>query len=344
MLKTNAREIVEVLAAKFVADLQAVLDGNAERPIWLKGWDQTLGLQRNGESNRPYRGMNTMMCMLAGFADSRWYTGNQAIRISGWEKVPTGKTRRDRRGREYSMTRWEWKGEGEAPDWPIVKGTPTTPIMSPPTRFKVTEENDNGDLVEKWLAGRPRFWFVYNHEQIRWPAGKEPELDAELLKVDPREAVEVAAELWATHGPKMEVGHGRAYYRPRADVIGLPEPRGFESAERYWSVAYHELAHWTGHVTRCDREGITKRSPKGSTTYAFEELVAEMASAAVCQRLGIKNPSLIHNTSAYVLHWIETLNDNPKRIITAASKAQAAVDFIFGETSPADRVLSPAAS
>jgi len=46
--------------------------------------------------------------------------------------------------------------------------------------------------------------------------------------------------------------HGEAYYSPSADTIRLPEP-GEHVTTEYYSTAFHELGHATGHPARLGR-------------------------------------------------------------------------------------------
>ena len=49
-------------------------------------------------------------------------------------------------------------------------------------------------------------------------------------------------------------GHGEACYVPSRDFISMPAFAGFKGADHFYNVAFHELAHWTGHKTRLDRD------------------------------------------------------------------------------------------
>ncbi len=81
--------------------------------------------------------------------------------------------------------------------------------------------------------------------------------------------------------------------------------------------------HWTGHGSRLDREN-GKRF--GDRAYAFEELVAEMGAAFLCASVGIPYAT---QHSDYIGDWIRVLKDDKRAILSAAAKAQAAMDFIF---------------
>jgi len=61
----------------------------------------------------------------------------------------------------------------------------------------------------------------------------------------------------------------------------------------------HELGHWTGHVSRLDRNFSGRH---GGEAYAREELVAELCSAFLCAELGVA-PTVRH--ADYLGSWLE---------------------------------------
>jgi len=122
-------------------------------------------------------------------------------------------------------------------------------------------------------------------------------------------------------------GGTNASYSPSADTIQLPEPRSFKSVDHYWSVAIHELSHWTGHIKRLARDGIAKVGKVDRRTYAIEELIAEMASAFLCAHLGLPMEKLNHEE--YILNWMQAVDDDPKILIRACSKAQQIMDYLL---------------
>jgi len=119
-----------------------------------------------------------------------------------------------------------------------------------------------------------------------------------------------------------DVGGDRAYFSPSRDFIAMPAFAAFKSANNYYATAFHELAHWTGHTTRLDRS-FGKRF--GDRAYAAEELVAELTSAFLCAEFSIDG-ELRH--AGYIQNWIELLRDDARAFFTAASKAQAAAQFL----------------
>lgn len=129
--------------------------------------------------------------------------------------------------------------------------------------------------------------------------------------------------------PKIEPGQ-RACYCAIEDKISIPNLNNFICAEEYYSTAFHELAHSTGHHSRLDREEITRLSPFGSHDYSKEELVAEMATAFLCGVAGIENKT-IKNSASYIKSWSQKFKDNVAMVVSAAAKAQKAADFILGQ-------------
>ena len=131
-------------------------------------------------------------------------------------------------------------------------------------------------------------------------------------------------------GVKLEhiEGSNQAYYKPSADRITLPVIGQFESAEEYYSTAFHEVAHSTGHKTRLDR--ITETAAFGTGDYSREELTAEIAASMVMNVAGIELPQTFENSVAYIKSWVSKLREDVKAIVTASGKAQKATDLILG--------------
>ena len=128
-------------------------------------------------------------------------------------------------------------------------------------------------------------------------------------------------------------GSNSASYSPSADSITLPVIGQFESSQEYYSTAYHEAAHSTGHQSRLDR--LTKTAAFGSGEYSKEELIAEIASAMVMNSCGAEIEQTFQNSAAYIAAWLRKLREDNKIIVTASSAAQKAADLILGVTQPA---------
>jgi antirestriction protein ArdC len=139
------------------------------------------------------------------------------------------------------------------------------------------------------------------------------------------------------HAPRMEQSN-RAWYRPANDTVGMPSKALFNSSEEYYSTLFHELTHSTGHSSRVGRDGIEQLNEFGSESYSKEELVAEMGAAMLCGVTGIV-PATLSNSAAYLKHWIDRLRGDSKLLISAASQAQKAADYIRNLSAKSDETI-----
>jgi len=120
------------------------------------------------------------------------------------------------------------------------------------------------------------------------------------------------------------------YFAPPRDFIQMPSrdkfgPTDFSSAtETYQSTRLHELAHWSGASFRLDRPF---GDHFGDDRYAFEELVAELASAFLCAELEIGNPPR-QDHAQYLQSWLRQLKSERRLFMKAASKASQAVKYL----------------
>jgi len=104
----------------------------------------------------------------------------------------------------------------------------------------------------------------------------------------------------------------------------MPRFEMFKDALYHGGTLAHELGHSLGAKHRLDRD-LTGRF--GTQSYAAEELVAEMFASFVMADLGLaSHPRADH--AAYIASWIALLKSDSKAIFTAASKAQAACDYV----------------
>lgn len=121
---------------------------------------------------------------------------------------------------------------------------------------------------------------------------------------------------------------GRAFYQPSTDTVVLPFREQFTETAEYYSAAFHELTHSTGHPTRLNR--ITSPAFFGSEDYSKEELVAEIGASALVNFAGIETDSSFRNNVAYLQNWLQVLKNDKRFIVSAAGKAEKAVNLIIG--------------
>jgi antirestriction protein ArdC len=239
-------------------------------------------------SQKPYRGMNVFFLATQGFESKYWLTFNQCSKLGGRIKPGSKST---------FVTFWNVGAE---------KLNPKTGRESKPFLL--------------------RYYRVFNLCQTE---GIElPRAVFERNKRSNFEAIEAAETLAESmpNPPSFEVSD-RAWYSPSQDRVGLPSKSLFNSPAEYYSTLFHELAHSTGHAKRLQREGFDKPNQFGSDSYSKEELVAEMTSAFLCGLSGIDRDT-VPNSAAYLKTWIERLKADNRLLITAASAAQKAADYI----------------
>jgi antirestriction protein ArdC len=134
----------------------------------------------------------------------------------------------------------------------------------------------------------------------------------------------LADEFLRSTGADIREGHGEAYYVPSRDFISMPAFEAFKGADHFYSVVFHELAHWTGHKSRLDRD-LKKRF--GSRDYAAEELVAELGAEFLCAEFGFDGD--VRN-AGYIATWIELLKTDKRAFFTACNRASKAAEYLRG--------------
>ena len=155
-------------------------------------------------------------------------------------------------------------------------------------------------------------------------AAKRAKRHDKLTRVrNPDTRDELADAFLQSTGADIREG-GEAYYVPGADSISLPRFEAFKNADHFYSTAFHELGHWTGHKSRLARD---LRHRFGERAYAAEELVAELCSAFLCAEFSIDG-DLRH--AGYIENWMGLLKADSRAFFTACSKASKAADYLRG--------------
>ena len=172
-----------------------------------------------------------------------------------------------------------------------------------------------------------RYYHVFNLSQTEGIAHKLGLAEASAKPVADIAACEQIVCNMPNRPKIMEAG--AAWYRPSSDTVGIPDKAKFHASEGFYATLFHELTHSTGHASRIGREGIEQLNGFGSETYSREELIAEMGAAMLCGVTGIA-PTTLDNSAAYLRSWIERLRGDSKLLISAASAAQKAANYIRG--------------
>src|SRR5271170_6449031 len=249
-------------------------------------------IPRNLVSKKSYRGLNVFLLATQGYGSPYWVTFNQAKRLGAYV-----------RQRENGTLVSFWKFNEYA-----------------------RKNGKTGELENK-TSVLLRYYRVFNIEQCE---GLKALYGDDQKPVNPIAECESIANRMP-NAPRIEQ-HSQAFYRPSADMVGMPSRSCFESPEGYYSTLFHELTHSTGHRSRLNRfeENLTDQQ-FGSESYSKEELIAEMGAAMMAGIAGISHAT-ITNSASYLQSWINRLKSDSRLIISAASHAQKATDYILGKT------------
>jgi antirestriction protein ArdC len=263
---------------------------------WRRPWVST-GLPRNLVSRKPYRGLNVFLLSASKYVSPFWLTLRQANGLGG----------QVRKGEASSIVTF-WKVED------VTQASQ-----------KLEADEPEGKTRGRFLL---RLYRVFNVEQCELPQAALDNLPKiETHQHDPIEAVEkIIAGM--PNPPEIVRGGSKAFYSPATDRITLPPRELFISAHEESATTLHELVHSAGAEKRLSREGLSEAAPFGSPVYSKEELCAELGAAYLCAEAGISN-AVIHNQAAYLAGWIARLKGDSRLILTAASAAQKAADYIL---------------
>lgn len=262
---------------------------------WHKPWTASGDgeLPRNAVSGKTYRGINVLALVAAawskGYRSSRWLTFKQAKELGG----------------------------------SVRKGEKSTQVVF----WKILERDRANDAGETETHRFPmaRTYCVFNVEQCD---GLPAKLTAvgEMAKPDAREVNGEAERLLRAAPCPVRHGGDRAYYCPPEDRVQLPERASFDTTAHYYSVAFHELGHATGHTSRLGRKF---GEWFGNHEYTREELVAEFTACMLAGHCGFERVTLA-NSAAYLKSWASKLREEPRLLVDAAQAAQKAADWLLG--------------
>ena len=280
------------LYTKVTNDIIARLEGGTDG--WTKPWFDigTSGNPRSLSSGKPYRGINWIILTMA--QQDKGYTSNQWGTFKQWLTLGTD-------------------------DNPVCvrKGERATPVFLWKPQTKPGKE-----MVARDPNAKPYLlaltFNVFNRDQVDGlPAEVAP---SKVLNEHDR--WDQADAYFRTIGADVREDGDRAYYAPAADYIAVPKLGQFSNPDHFYTTMAHEHAHWTGHESRLNRD---LRNRFGSEAYAAEELIAELSAAFWGAQMGLE-PAIRQDHAAYLKSWLSVLKADSKAIVTAASKAQAAVD------------------
>lgn len=261
---------------------------------WLRPWNGGDDpFPRNALTQRPYRGINTILlgleAELQGYGTNQWLTLRQANKLGG--KVRKGET-------SSTVIWYELKLVDKEPDESL--------------------ETD-GDTQRKYVPLLKAF-HVFNLDQIDGLPEEYTQIIPDAPDWEPSHRAE---QIMARSEAVIRHSGFKAFYSPPNDMIYLPAQPAFADASSYYGTALHELSHWTGHSKRLGRK-LGRRF--GEAAYAMEELIAEMSAAFLCAHCRLEG-RLQH--SSYIASWLEVLHRDKRALFVAAAQAQKSADYLL---------------
>jgi antirestriction protein ArdC len=258
---------------------------------WRQRWSQRSdGAPRNAITGRPYSGVNVLLL----------WARNDAM---GWA---------DPRFLTFNQAK-EAGGtvrKGEHGTWIIYVGA---------AKKKQPEVHEDGDE----LAPRSflKTYVVFNIAQCDGlPERVTSPLERRKVNRDERDGL-IDSFIAATGAMVIHEGEG-AFYQPRFDRIVMPPFAAFHSSHFYYATLFHELVHWTGAASRLNRD-LSHRF--GDRRIVVEELIAELGASFVCAEFGVDN---VPEGAVYVESFITLLEDHETALVSAASAASRAVEYL----------------
>lgn len=290
---TMSKNLRQELTDKFIADIQKGC------PPWRAGWTMA-GLPLNPKTGYLYTGLNRVLLMQAVAecnGEYRFMTLKQASAMG--YKIRTG-------AKAYRIIR--------------VAEVDKKPNDTPPADGEVVAEDKAKRLIL-------RYHCVFNGNDIEGlPPAEKPS-----APIEPVEAAQRVVDGMKATGLVVLEGGDKACYLSNSDTIRMPDRWRFKGGNHgvataeWWGTLLHECGHSTMKEHRMNRP-VAKY---GTIGYSREELRVEIASAFLCQELGVPMAdSMIESHSAYLADWVSVLRSDPQEIIRAASEAQRIANYL----------------
>ncbi|MDR1657978.1 MAG: ssDNA-binding domain-containing protein [Deltaproteobacteria bacterium] len=270
---------------------------------WQKPWRPGDSLAPfNPVSGTIYKGLNRLTLTAGQFSDPRWLTFIQAG-SKGW-RVKSGAS-------GHIIVHWQWTEKS------VLRDNYGRPLMG--------EDGQPLSTILDLVRPRIRRFTVFNASQLLTGDGRSLEPYQPLpISWQPQETAEKIIRECGAH-VEHKAGD-RCYYDQQTDIVCLTPPASFDEAGGYYSTVFHELAHWTKHPSRFDRDS----GRHGDALYAREELVAELVAWMMCQDLNL--PFDPGNSMKYMHYWYRLVSEDRcdfQRVCADADKIRAFfIDFV----------------
>lgn len=122
------------------------------------------------------------------------------------------------------------------------------------------------------------------------------------------------------------------HYRPKQDIIWMPNKDQFNTEASFYWTEFHELWHSLIHPTRMDLPVFNKKQVFWSRDYMLEELPAEFCSAFLTASCWIDNESIQNNNVAYFASWLKNEKNKAQLIINGAKEWRKRSEYILSKS------------
>lgn len=264
---------------------------------WRQRWNSSLN--KNGITNTTYKGINQLLLSYVSYKehyeDNRWFTYVQ-IKDKGYKLKNS-------------------KGKGVPIEFWSVYDTKSKKKISFEEYNKII--NSNPELKEQYKTFC-NVTYVFNGSLVEG-----------IKEIDKNQNNNIQVNSYINKIiNKLKVNYkekgDKAFYNVKDDQVVLPESNKFFDKYSYYATQLHELCHSTRHESRLNRFEI-----KDKQDYAREELIAEISSSFLMQKLDINPKSEDYNNhKAYIQSWIQILKDKPNELFKAINEANKVCNYI----------------
>lgn len=223
---------------------------------------------------------------------------------------------------QYTTNLWLTFKQVKSMKGNVKPGESATPIFFFKPIKKLVENEESGEREEVTIP-LLKMYYVFNIDQTTLEA-----------PVNQKEEIKDIENFISNYGITIKQSNHGAFYMPSDDYIGMPVQSDFQSKELYYATLFHEMAHSTGHESRCNRDlsGSMRGGEDKLKSYAKEELIAETTRAFLQVTFGLDNTEMEEQNAAYLKSWLKPLKDDPKMLWQIFSQAQRAFNFLLEAT------------
>ena len=264
---------------------------------WRQRWNSSLN--KNGITNTEYKGINQLLLSYVSYKeqyeDNRWFTYVQ-IKDKGYKLKNS-------------------KGKGVPIEFWSVYDTKNKKKISFEEYDKVIRNNPELKNQYKTFCN---VTYVFNGSLV------DGIKEIDKTKNNNIQVSSYINKIIDKLNVKYKEEGNKAFYNIKDDQVVLPERNKFFDKYSYYATQLHELCHSTRHESRLNRFEINDKQD-----YAREELIAEISSSFLMQKLDI-NPKAedYNNHKAYIQSWIQILKDKPNELFKAISESNKVCDYI----------------